>query len=566
MGNAAKHKKKQKPQLNFNENQNKKQNCDTKKFPIETTVSTVSKHRSLTTIFKSSHSNSSNNSTVSNDLFTYLQRTTLLSQLEKEEISLKINVFNIVQEGKGLLNSKYQIMTKLAHGATGSVFIAKNNITQQTVAVKLTEKEQKLIVDNLQIKNEIILLKNLNHPHILRQVEFYESPTAFYMISELCKYGELYDRIKRGFSERELSMILYQIFTALDYCHDNNIVHRDLKLENVLVNDIEKVYDDINKKEIECFWIKLIDFGTAKLFMRNRNERTIIGTSYYIAPEVLKKNYNEKCDTWSVGVILFILLTGKAPFDGKADNEIMHKIKNGIIDEHNPKLINASKECQDLIKRLLEVKIEKRLSAKEALAHDWFIKNKTLEILSEISNDKAMKYIDNLLKYNVQSKLYQLIIAFLTHNVMEIEEMSNVLRMMRIFDSTSEDRVNYRDFFNGLCKYKQISEIKDRIDELFLALDSNNDGYLEYEELLRGMIDKKILLKDEMLMLAFKFFDRNNRNVITFDSLKATFDIIKLNVSDELCRKFFNELNVNNREKEILYKDFKQYMINNTDY
>ena len=82
------------------------------------------------------------------------------------------------------------------------------------------------------------------------------------------------------------------------------------------------------------------------------------------------------------------------------------------------------------------------------------------------------------------------------------------------------------------------------------------------------MIEKswEILLKDEMLMLAFKFFDRNNRNVITFDSLKATFDIIKLNVSDELCRKFFNELNVNNREKEILYKDFKQYMINNTDY
>ena len=205
MGNTAKHKKKQKPQLNVYDNQNKKQNFATKQFPIETTVSTVSKHRSLTTIFKSSHSNSSNHSTVSNDLFNYLQKSTLLSQLEKEEISLRINVFNIVQEGKGLLNSKYQIMTKLAHGATGSVFIAKNNITQQTVAVKLTEKEQKLLVDNLQIKNEIILLKNLNHPHILRQVEFYESPTAFYMISELCKYGELYDRINEASQKENLA-------------------------------------------------------------------------------------------------------------------------------------------------------------------------------------------------------------------------------------------------------------------------------------------------------------------------------------------------------------------------
>ena len=117
---------------------------------------------------------------------------------------------------------------------------------------------------------------------------------------------------------------------------------------------------------------------------------------------MLTKNYNEKCDTWSVGVILYILLTGKASFDGKNDHEIMHKIKNGLMDNKNEKLLNSSIECQDLIKSLLEVKIEKRLSAKDALNHIWFKKNKTLDLLRHISEEKANKYIDNFyrIKFN----------------------------------------------------------------------------------------------------------------------------------------------------------------------
>lgn len=532
-----------------------------------TTASTTlhKKLRTLSSIYKTQSQNTlkKNNAIISGkkllDIFINSQ---LINKLEKEEINLSIHVSNIIQEGKGMLSDKYQIVTKLAHGATGSVFIAKNIISNQTVAVKLTEKANRYIIDNLQFKNEIILLKNLNHPNIVRLLEFYESPTAFYMISELCKYGELYDRIKRGFTERELSVILYQLFSALDYCHENNIIHRDLKLENILVNDIEKVKDELNdNKEIECFWIKLIDFGTAKLFMRNRNERTIVGTSYYIAPEVLKKNYNEKCDTWSVGVVLYILLTGKAPFDGKNDQEVLHKVRNGLMDDKNPKLLQSSPECQDLIKRLLEVKIEKRLSAKDALDHPWFTQNRTRDLLKNISQEKVQPYVNNLFDFSIKSKLHQIIIAYLSHNLLMTNELNDILKILRMFDLSNEARLSYADLYNGLCKFKPLEEVSVNIDQIFITLDSNNDGYIEYEELLRGMIPKDGIMTDEMLKLAFKFFDKNNSNSINLNSIKKTLENSKLVVSDRLCKKFFDEMNVNGNEKDIYFSDFKQYML-----
>ena len=137
-----------------------------------------------------------------------------------------------------------------------------------------------------------------------------------------------------------------------------------------MVSEIEK---DIITGE-EYFWIKIIDFGTAKIFEKNKTEKAVIGSSYYIAPEVLKQRYNEKCDTWSVGVILYMTLVGVAPFDGQTDEDIMHKIEIGKYNKNDIRFVEHSEEAKDLVYKLLEKNINKRLSAKEALNHPWFEK------------------------------------------------------------------------------------------------------------------------------------------------------------------------------------------------
>ena len=140
-------------------------------------------------------------------------------------------------------------------------------------------------------------------------------------------------------------------------------------------------------------------------------------------------------------------------------------------------------------------------------------------------------------------------------------ELNDILKILRMFDLSNEARLSYADLYNGLCKFKPLEEVSVNIDQIFITLDSNNDGYIEYEELLRGMIPKDGIMTDEMLKLAFKFFDKNNSNSINLNSIKKTLENSKLVVSDRLCKKFFDEMNVNGNEKDIYFSDFKQYML-----
>ena len=169
--------------------------------------------------------------------------------------------------------------------------------------------------------------------NILKIYEFYQDEKCFYLISEYCSEGDLFDKIQEigVFNEYSAAYIIYQILSAIYYCHSTNIVHRDIKAESILIESIEKeIYKD---QEIEFYNIRLSEFSSSRSFNKMKKLTKKIGTPYYIAPEVLKRNYNEKCDIWSIGVLAFILLCGKPPFYGDADKEIISYVEKGIPDK-----------------------------------------------------------------------------------------------------------------------------------------------------------------------------------------------------------------------------------------
>ena len=394
-----------------------------------------------------------------------------------------------------------------------------SRIEMTLVAIKVIEKVPSNIIDDMEIKNEINILKSLSHPNIVKIYEFFDTAVDYYIVTEYCKKGELFEYINNKYSERQLAVLFYQVFSGLCYLHEKKILHRDLKLENLMISEIEK---DINTGE-EYFWMKIIDFGTAKIFERKKKEKEIIGSSYYIAPEVLKKNYNEKCDTWSVGVILYMTLTGVPPFDGETDEDIIHRIKIGKYSKTNKRFLEHSPEVIDLVNSLLERNIDKRLSAKQALEHQWFKKFCGRNLFCNFNKEEIMPYIDNLFQYKYNSKLQELVIAFLVHNLSLTDETLIILKMFRFFNKAGDCKLTKSEFTLGLYGYKNKEEVDEMADIIFQRLDGDNNGYIEYEEFLRACVDKTKLMTKENLKYAFKFLDHDNTKTLNVKNIIDAF-------------------------------------------
>lgn len=240
-----------------------------------------------------------------------------------------------------LFAQNYTMQNKvLGSGAFGQVRKVTQKSTGEDRAVKIIDKLQLDESEHVRLKYEIDILKNLTHPNILRLYEVYENKSSIYLVTELCDGCELFDEISKRdhFNESEAAVVLKQILNAIAYCHNQNIAHRDLKPENILI--------DVRNRGI----IKVIDFGTSHHFDPDAPAmHQMYGTPYYIAPEVLQGKYNHLCDIWSIGVILYIMLCGRPPFNGTTEEIIIQKVKRGTWEMRGEIWLNVSDEAKDLL-------------------------------------------------------------------------------------------------------------------------------------------------------------------------------------------------------------------------
>lgn len=472
-----------------------------------------------------------------------------------EDFFFGIDKATIIGKGQGNPKEIYKFGNQLGKGSYGSVFVAKHKQTGDLRAVKIIKKSRGAkatwITDD--IVREIELLKSLDHQNIVKIFEFYEGMKMFYIVTEFCKGGELFTKLKveGGQDEVTAGLIMFQLFSAINYCHSRKIMHRDLKPENIMLEDQTKN---------GMIHIRIIDFGTAKIY-ENELENQIIGTPYYIAPEVIDKKYNEKCDLWSLGVIMYVLLKGKFPFSGSDKDQIFANIKKGVFDITSPPFDRVSKEAIELIKKLLIVNPNKRISAEEALNSPWFVNLKIKEKLSELPVQTMKELLNNVYNYHPDKVLQQAALAYLVHNNPQMKEVHNACSLYIKIDKNNDGLIKQAEFFDGLQSlFEEQGHYVDSelLEDLFRIIDADASGDIEYEEFVRAAIDKTKFLDDKILQFAFDYFDKDKSGKITLEEVKEVFQKNK-EFPEQDFQMIIDQVD-NNCDGMIDFKEFKEMM------
>lgn len=476
----------------------------------------------------------------------------------KEEIP--INTQLIIQSNSGTPKMKYKLIEKLGKGSYGTVWKVKHKPTGLIRAMKKIPKSNK--DEEEVIVNEIELLKKMDHPNIVKIFEFYSNEIEYCLITEHCSGGELYKVIqdKGPLSEPVVANIMYQLFSAINYCQKRyRIIHRDLKPENIMVDS----YDN----ETGFYSVKIIDFGTAKIRQQKKLENKVIGSFYFIAPEVFDRKYNEKCDLWACGIIMYILLSARLPFNGITEKEIIENIQKGYYDLKKEPMNQISKEAKGLIYNLLQVRPENRISTEDALNHNWFCKFETRKHLCDNINKESLeKIIENLRHYSSQNKLGQVVLAFLVHNIHEFLPDVKEINKLYLKLNESNDGKLTKEQMKGVVK--SILDIKDdvltanlyeKIEVLFDKMDNDNNGFIEYEEFCRAAVDKKIFTQKEVLKYAFNFLDKDQSGDICIKELEEIFGIAG-SKTEQLLNEIIKEVDPDSNGG-ISYKKFESMML-----
>jgi len=460
--------------------------------------------------------------------------------------------FQVYDFIKVLGEGSYGKVSKVIHRKL-NIFRALKAIDKKTGGFISEEHQKKLI-------KEISILKSLDHPNIIKVYEYFDTESRLYIVTELCNGGELFERIlkMKNFSEKTVANVMKQLLSAVNYCHLNNVIHRDLKPENILIETQADAKQDY-------FRIKIIDFGTSDVYRNRRNSKIKkltekIGSSYYMAPEVLNGNYNEKCDIWSCGVIMYMLLCGSPPFDGANDQEIFKSIKKTELNFSDNAYSSFSYEAKELLRFLLNRDVNKRFSAQQALDHAWFktCESEKNEAKDLLDTSKLEKIAGNLRKFQTNQKMQQACIKYIVHNMVKKEEVEEYRRIFTKFDINHDGRLSKEELIEGFSQTMTPAEAKMEVERLINDIDGDKNNYIEFEEFLSAFMDKENLLKEENLSETFMLFDKDCSGKISINEIKNIMGE-GLSVNEDVWKGILLSID-SNSDGEISYKEFKDMM------
>lgn len=404
------------------------------------------------------------------------------------------------------INSLFILEKELGRGQFGITYLCTERSTGIKYACKSVSKRKlvgKSDIDDM--RREIAILQHLTgQPNIVEFRGAYEDPQNIHLVMEVCSGGELFDRIiaKGSYSERKAAKICRGIVTVVHVCHFMGVMHRDLKPENFLFESKDEDSD-----------LKAIDFGLSVFIEEGRIYKEIVGSAYYVAPEVFKRNYGKEIDVWSAGVILYILLSGVPPFWAETEKGIFDAILQSDLDLTSAPWPSISRGAKDLIRRMLTRDPKKRITAAQVLDHPWLRED------GEASDKPIDSAVQNRMKqFRAMNKMKKLALKVIAENLSE-EEIKGLKQLFKNMDTDRSGMITYDELKAGLHKLgSKLSESE--VQQLMDAADVDKSGAIDYIEFITATMHRHKLEKDEHLYKAFQYFDKDDSGYITRDELR----------------------------------------------
>ncbi|KAJ4913952.1 Calcium-dependent protein kinase 5 [Raphanus sativus] len=437
----------------------------------------------------------------------------------------------------------YTLSRKLGQGQFGTTYLCTELATGVDYACKSISKRKLISKEDVEdVRREIQIMHHLaGHGNIVTIKGAYEDSLYVHIVMELCAGGELFDRIiQRGhYSERKAAELTKIIVGVVEACHSLGVMHRDLKPENFLL---------VNKDD--DFSLKAIDFGLSIFFKPGQIFTDVVGSPYYVAPEVLLKRYGPEADVWTAGVILYILLSGVPPFWAETQQGIFDAVLKGYIDFDSDPWPVISDSAKDLIRRMLCSKPAERLTAHEVLRHPWICEN-------GVAPDRALDpaVLSRLKQFSAMNKLKKMALKVIAESLSE-EEIAGLREMFQAMDTDNSGAITFDELKAGLRKYG--STLKDtEIHDLMEAADVDNSGTIDYSEFIAATIHLNKLEREEHLVAAFQYFDKDGSGYITIDELQQA--CVEHSMTDVFLEDIIKEVDKNN-DGQIDYGEFVEMM------
>ncbi|OIV95538.1 hypothetical protein TanjilG_10926 [Lupinus angustifolius] len=378
------------------------------------------------------------------------------------------------------VRATYSLGKELGRGQFGITHLCTNKVTGQQFACKTIAKRKLVHKEDIEdVRREVQIMHHLTgQPNIVELKGAYEDKQSVHLVMELCAGGELFDRIiaKGHYTERAAASLLRTIVQIVHTFHSMGVIHRDLKPENFLL---------LSKDENAP--LKATDFGLSIFYKQGEMFKDIVGSAYYIAPEVLKRRYGPEVDIWSVGVMLYILLCGVPPF--------------------------WAEPARDLVSKMLNSDPKQRLTAYEVLNHPWIKED------GEAPDKPLDNAVLNRLKQFRAMNQFKKVALRVIAGCLSEEEIMGLKEMFKGMDTDNSGTITIEELKQGLAKQgTKLSE--QELKQLMEAADADGNGTIDYDEFITATMHMNRMNREEHLYTAFQYFDKDNSGFITTEELE----------------------------------------------